>query len=59
LDAVAGVDAPAVAFVLRDGELKMLVDAELGADIVEAFEELLALGTLQNPVLAENLIRAG
>jgi len=49
LDAVAGVDAPAVAYVLRDGELKMLVDAELDADIVEAFEELLALGTSQNP----------
>ena len=45
LDAVASVDIPAVAHLLRDGELELLVDAELGADVVEAFEELIALGT--------------
>src|SRR5258706_9395796 len=49
LDAVASVDIPAVAHLLRDGELELLVDAELGADVVEAFNELLTLGTLQNP----------
>lgn len=51
LDAVAGVDAPAVAHVLRHGELEFLVDAELGADVIEAFEELLVLGTSQNPAV--------
>ena len=49
LDAVASVDAAAFAYLLRDGELEPLVDAELGADVVEAFKELLALGTSQNP----------
>jgi hypothetical protein len=49
LDAVASVDVPAVAHLLRDGELELLVDAELGADVVEAFKELLTLGTSQNP----------
>src|SRR5216683_2635705 len=49
LDAVASVDVLAVARLLRDGELELLVDAELGADVVEAFEDLLALGTSQHP----------
>ncbi len=37
LDAVASTDVPAVAHLLRNGELELLVDAELGADVVEAF----------------------
>ena len=52
LDAVASVDVPAVAHLLRDGELELLVNAELGADVVETFKELLTLGTVQNPSVA-------
>jgi len=38
--------------MLRDGKFELVVDAELGADAVEKFKELLTLGTSQNPSVA-------